>query len=85
MPPIVFEELCKAVLPAYLHNDMEKLLEKKKNAKEKDLQERIPSIHSFIEKEVQRQQEACVSVKGREKTGFEKLNCIFLEMLSFEV
>jgi len=61
------------------------LLERKKEVKEKDLQDPLPSIQNFIKEELVHQEEVVKDMTGPEERDWEELNSIFLELITFGV
>jgi len=85
IPPVQFRALCQSVLPAELKKDVDMLLERKKEVKEKDLQDPLPSIQNFIKEELVHQEEVVKDMTGPEERDWEELNSIFLELITFGV
>ena len=85
IPPVLFSELCKSVLPDELREDVEMLLEKKKEAKEKDQQDPLVSIQNFIQKELVHQEQLVKEMNEMPEKDWNELNRIFLELITFGV
>ncbi|MBR4162101.1 MAG: nucleotidyltransferase domain-containing protein [Solobacterium sp.] len=85
IPPVQFHALCQSVLPSELKKDVDMLLEKKKEVKEKDLQDPLPSIQNFITEELVHQEEAVKVMTCPKERDWEELNSIFLELITFGV
>ena len=83
-PPVLFEQLCQAVLPQELESTVADLLAQKRAAGEKDLTDRNPQLDAFILRELPRLQEVRTHMPFVEMAGFEKLNALFYSVLEQE-
>lgn len=81
VPPVPFDRLCEAVLPAELRTATEELLRKKKQVDETALIPRIPELDAFILAEMPRLKEVRDSMPQLKQLGYEEVNRIFRQLL----
>lgn len=81
VPPVPFDALCKAVLPAELKAATEALLEKKKHVEEKTLINRIPELDAFVLNEIPRLIQVRDNMPHQVQAGYEEFNQLFRQML----
>ncbi len=79
-PPVQFADLMKMEMSEELRASVERLLEEKKIVGEKELKPQIPVIHSFIEKEMERQKQIVDSLPDDHNRSWEELNVCFMKI-----
>ena len=80
-PPIEFDKLTAAELPADLRVPMEDLLERKRRTPEIGAGAHIPELDQFIYAQFEALDSAAGSISGRQERSWAPLNRIFLQML----
>ncbi len=78
-PPVLFADLMKMEMNEELRVAVERLLEEKKLIGEKELRPQIPVIHSFIEKELEKQKQIADSLSDDHNRSWKKLNDCFMK------
>lgn len=81
VPPVLFDDLCKAVLPEELAPAMADLLEKKKHLDEKTLIPRVPELDDFIMAEIPRLTQVKNEIPEKSLPDYEEVNQYFRQML----
>lgn len=81
VPPVLFDDLCKAVLPEELEGTVAELLEKKKCVDEKTLIPRIPELDDFIMAEIPRLKEIRDNMPQEPQRDYEEVNRLFRQLL----
>lgn len=81
VPPVLFDTLCRTVLPEELIPAMESLLEQKKHGEEKQLIPRLTPLDDFIMAETPRLTQVRDSLPNPALAGYEELNSCFLRLL----
>ena len=81
VPPVLFDDLCKAVLPEELISVTSDLLEKKKHADEKALIPRIPELDAFITAEIPRLTQVREDMPKYTLPDYEEVNQLFRQLL----
>jgi predicted nucleotidyltransferase len=79
--PVEFERLLDAAeLNADLRAAIDALLDRKRSGMEEDARPRLPTIHAFIEAELERQEDTHVPEPAT-RPGIEPLNTLFRDVL----
>lgn len=81
MPPVLFDTLCKAVLPEELASATEQLLKQKKNGEEKALIPRIPALDTFVLTEISRLKQVRDDLPKNPMPGYDEVNQYFRQLL----
>lgn len=90
-PPMSFEELLKLfdepdeALPKELYEEIQILLEKKTQAKEKELSPHLPLVRDFIEAECERQKQISDAAPDDHRYDFDDLNECFRSILGLKM
>jgi predicted nucleotidyltransferase len=78
MPPILFADLVKDIIPSgNLHDKIINLLERKMKGDELDYEPRINEINEFIEKELKHLDDFIKTIQHEKKNSTEELNELF--------
>ena len=86
-PPMRFEELLKLflepaeALPRELYDEIQILLERKTQAREKELSPHLPLVRDFIETECERQKQISDAAPDDHQYDYTDLNCTFRNVL----
>ena len=81
VPPVLFDDLCEAVLPKELVHTVEVLLEQKKTVNEKTLIPRILELDAFIQEEIPRLTQTRNDMPQKPLPDYEEVNRYFRDML----
>lgn len=83
-PPMLFSELCEAMLDKELKPTIEELLEIKVNMLEVGEIPRIEVLNKYIEENLVSLKEKIDSIEVKESKGYDRLNELFLQALEIE-
>ena len=83
-PPVLFEELTDAVLEADLKDDVNRLLEAKKQMTESEKGPRIDHLNTYIEKQLSCYKDTINAMNDDRTPDWEALNEIFAKMLKVD-
>ena len=82
-PPMLFSELCDAMLDESIRPIMDELTERKKQLPEMGLQPIIPELNAYIERSIAGIEQIAENTQMQRNPGWEPLDRLFLDGIAF--